>query len=78
MAGNTAEWVEDYRNDTYEGAPTDGSPWLEDGAGLGMRVTRGGSFINSSPSWERASCRYAAVPGSREPSIGFRCIRTPR
>ncbi len=76
MAGNVAEWVEDYRNDTYDGAPTDGGPWLVDGTGEGLRVVRGGAFTNSSPNWARASFRYAASPGSWEPAYGFRCVRS--
>jgi formylglycine-generating enzyme required for sulfatase activity len=27
MAGNAAEWVEDCWNESYKGAPSNGSPW---------------------------------------------------
>jgi formylglycine-generating enzyme required for sulfatase activity len=29
MAGNVWEWVEDIYHDTYKGAPTDGSAWIQ-------------------------------------------------
>src|SRR5262249_14598581 len=32
MHGNVFEWVEDHWHESYEGAPSDGSAWLENGA----------------------------------------------
>lgn len=44
-AGNVWEWVQDCWQDNYEGAPTDGSAWLEDaGCKYDQRVFRGGSW----------------------------------
>ena len=45
MHGNVREWVQDCWNDSYEGAPTDGSAWLF-GDCCSMRVFRGGSWSN--------------------------------
>ena len=42
MHGNVWEWVEDCWNDSYVGAPSDGSAW-ESGE-CGYRVLRGGSW----------------------------------
>ena len=41
--GNVLEWVEDCWNDSYKGAPADGSPFTT-GGGDG-RVLRGGSWL---------------------------------
>jgi len=40
MHGNTWEWVEDDWHDSYEGAPDDGSAWVDDPRGS-ARVVRG-------------------------------------
>ena len=42
MHGNVWEWVEDCWNDSYEGAPDDGSAWTS--GDCGRRVLRGGSW----------------------------------
>jgi formylglycine-generating enzyme required for sulfatase activity len=42
MHGNVDEWCDDVFHATYEGAPTDGSPWLEGEDKEPSRVTRGG------------------------------------
>lgn len=44
MHGNVWEWVEDCYNETYDGAPTDGSAWLS--GNCKSRVLRGGSWID--------------------------------
>jgi formylglycine-generating enzyme required for sulfatase activity len=49
MEGNVWEWVEDSWHDSYEGAPADGSAWLQGGDAT-YRVIRGGSWQrNRSP-----------------------------
>ncbi len=42
MHGNVDEWCEDVWHPNYEGAPTDGSAWLEGEDGEPFRVMRGG------------------------------------
>lgn len=44
MHGNVWEWCLDYRHDSYEGAPTDGSAWTT-GGDESRRVLRGGSWF---------------------------------
>ena len=56
MHGNVWEWVQDCWNDSYEGAPTDGSAW--DGGYCGERVVRGGDAFNS-PWYMRSAYRSA-------------------
>ncbi|MFK7997732.1 MAG: SUMF1/EgtB/PvdO family nonheme iron enzyme, partial [Granulosicoccus sp.] len=46
MHGNVWEWQEDCWHESYEGAPTQGSAWIEDGD-CGRRVLRGGSWGNN-------------------------------
>ena len=43
MHGNVWEWVEDDWHDSYEGAPDDGSAWIDKPRGSD-RVVRGGSW----------------------------------
>jgi formylglycine-generating enzyme required for sulfatase activity len=67
MHGNVAEWVEDAHHDSYEGAPADGSAWVEGGRAV-FRVVRGGS-------WERDPdlCR-SARRRRRQPALAFDII----
>ncbi len=71
-AGNVWEWVEDCWHGNYEGAPGDGSAWLEAKRGdCGERVIRGGSWFNG-PGDLRASPRNRLNADSRNFGIGFR------
>ena len=45
MHGNVWEWVEDCWNDSYVGAPGDGSAWRS--GSCSQRVIRGGSWLNT-------------------------------
>lgn len=72
MSGNVWEWVEDCWQENYNGAPTDGSAWLEAGGGdNNQRVLRGGSWKNA-PESVRASHRGWANPDYRNTTVGFR------
>jgi formylglycine-generating enzyme required for sulfatase activity len=74
MHGNVWEWVEDPWHDSYEGAPTDGSPWVKDGD-VSRRVVRGGSWFNI-PQDLRAADRFRSTTDARNNNIGFRLART--
>ena len=69
MHGNVWEWVEDCWHDNYEGAPTDGSAWMEDDCG--SVVARGGSG-DSDPQQSRSAVREGAAPSVRGNVLGFR------
>jgi len=73
MSGNLYEWTEDCWHDTYEGAPSDASPWLTgtcDG-----RILRGGSWGNY-PGNLRSSARRNDQD-VKCPYIGVRLVRAP-
>jgi formylglycine-generating enzyme required for sulfatase activity len=73
MHGNVWEWVEDRWQDNYEGAPDDGSAWVQ-GRNSG-RVVRGGAW-DYLPRYLRAAFRGRFEPGSRLNYLGFRVART--
>lgn len=71
--GNVSEWVQDCYEDSYAGAPMDGS--AVEGTNCEFRVMRGGSgdYI---PDWLRSASRdwYEAASGHYR--VGFRLVRT--
>lgn len=70
--GNVWEWVQDCWHDSYQGAPADGSAWLEaNPADCGRHVLRGGSWVDT-PVGLRASYRYKLNTYYRYYNIGFR------
>ncbi len=71
--GNVWEWAGDCWNESYSGAPTDGSVW-ESGE-CGRRVLRGGSWINYPP-FLRSAYRNPNSTGNRLNYVGFRVART--
>ena len=73
MHGNVWEWVEDCWNDSYAGAPSDGSAWRSGDCGL--RVLRGGSWYLD-PWFLRSAGRFGSSSGFRISSDGFRVART--
>jgi len=78
MHGNVWEWCEDDFHNSYDGAPTDGSAWVEpDRSKTGLRVRRGGSWINAP--WDcRSAYRGSFNADSRSNLIGFRvCCSAP-
>jgi formylglycine-generating enzyme required for sulfatase activity/TRAP-type uncharacterized transport system substrate-binding protein len=72
MAGNAAEWVEDCWNDSYRGAPTDGSAFIK--PQCQQRVLRGGSF-NNDPRYLRSATRFKYDHDVRYYANGFRVVR---
>ena len=71
MLGNVSEWTEDCWNDSYAGAPSDGSAW--EFGDCARRVLRGGSWADG-PSYLRAA--YRDISGYSNYSLGFRVART--
>jgi len=68
MHGNAWEWCEDSYHTSYEGAPKDGSSWIDNDNNY--HLLRGGSWIND-PQNCRSACRnddFNIVIGN----IGFR------
>ncbi len=73
VLGNVLEWVEDCWNDSYGGAPADGSAW--ESGDCRRRVLRGGSW-NGTPRRLRSANRFRYGTGSRGYVAGFRVVRT--
>ena len=71
--GNVWEWVADCENDSYEGAPADGSAWMS--GACKKRVLRGGSW-NYNPRIIRSAIRFGDDSGLRFIIYGFRVART--
>ncbi|MES9873318.1 MAG: SUMF1/EgtB/PvdO family nonheme iron enzyme [Candidatus Sedimenticola sp. 6PFRAG7] len=71
-AGNVMEWVEDCYHFGYEGAPTDGSAWVD--AGCRERVVKGGAFNKSGDSL-RTTRRTPHEPDTELFVLGFRVAR---
>jgi formylglycine-generating enzyme required for sulfatase activity len=74
MHGNVSEWCLDHYHDSYEGAPTDGSAWVDQNAGENKsRIRRGGSWL-----YYLRSCRCASrnsdTPLNSSYIFGFRII----
>jgi formylglycine-generating enzyme required for sulfatase activity len=77
MHGNVWEWCADHWHDNYEGAPSDGSAWLNEDKEE-KYILRGGSWFNY-PGYCRAACRNRVAPDVRDNGIGFRvCCSLPR
>jgi formylglycine-generating enzyme required for sulfatase activity len=74
MLGNVWEWCADHWHRSYEGAPVDGSAWLDAGGGAALRVIRGGSWYDAARD-VRAACRPHGEPAARNGNLGFRCAR---
>jgi formylglycine-generating enzyme required for sulfatase activity len=72
MSGNAGEWMEDTYHGHYDGIPSDGSAWIDNGA---KRVIRGGSWIYSRTD-VRAAFRSVSDPEYRYFDTGFRVVRT--
>ncbi|WP_373549152.1 formylglycine-generating enzyme family protein [Haliscomenobacter sp.] len=75
LSGNVWEWCEDQWHETYEGAPTDGSPWVDQDAGA-YRVLRGGSWYFNAH-YCRSSYRFSYRPARRDDGVGFRVLLFP-
>ena len=72
VLGNVSEWTQDCWNDSYAGAPTDGSAW--ESGDCDRRVLRGGSWFITA--WFlRSANRSRSAPDTRDMYYGFRVAR---
>jgi formylglycine-generating enzyme required for sulfatase activity/class 3 adenylate cyclase len=74
MGGSVDQWVEDCWHRTYQGAPTDGSSWVE--SDCTSHVLRSGSWRNDAR-YARPSNRDSYDTNVRYPTHGFRIALTP-
>jgi formylglycine-generating enzyme required for sulfatase activity len=68
MSGSVREWCEDNQHDSYSGAPSDGSAWVN---APPYRIYRGGGW-NSYARGCRSAGRSGDIPSRRQSFIGFR------
>lgn len=71
MHGQVWEWVEDIYHDSYDGAPDDGSPWVDNSIERPPRIVRGGSWKADPPAIRSAKRGYY-LPDQRVYNLGFR------
>lgn len=76
ITGNALEWCEDWYHSKYDGAPTDGSAWLNGGEQK-YRIIRGGSW-NSGTLGIRSATRGLLNPDGANSQFGFRVVAVPR
>jgi formylglycine-generating enzyme required for sulfatase activity len=83
MHGNVWEWCLDEWHVDYNGAPTDGSAWVEHAEGEknkeleNMRLLRGGSWHFHARSC-RSAFRISFLPDGRDYDVGFRVCCLPQ
>jgi formylglycine-generating enzyme required for sulfatase activity len=72
--GNVWEWVADCWNESYIGAPEDGTAWKEGDCGL--RVLRSASWVDARGGSLRSGHRGRIDVSMRSNNLGFRVVRT--
>lgn len=72
MHGNVCEWIEDAWHDDYNGAPADGSAWLD--PPHHARVVRSGYWWYGATAC-RTAYRAWLPPDQRDVNTGFRVVR---
>jgi formylglycine-generating enzyme required for sulfatase activity len=75
MPGNVFEWTEDCAHKNYNGAPTDGSPWIAEGV-CSSRIVRGAGWDGSGAMYLRSESRIINSAFARNYDMGFRVART--
>jgi formylglycine-generating enzyme required for sulfatase activity len=89
MHGNVYEWCEDDYHPNYEGAPSDGSAWIdaqnsnsdnmsysqENNENKSYKVIRGGSWSDNPP-YCRCAHRNYYLPRGYDYTVGFRVVRS--
>ena len=74
MGGGVDQWVEDCWHKNYQGAPSDGSPWVE--GDCVSHVIRSGSWKNDAR-YARSANRDSYDTNVRYPTHGFRVALSP-
>ena len=74
MHGNAWEWCLDVYHKNYQGAPKDGSAWLEGSSG--ERVLRGGSWLSSAFNC-RTVGRFSNAADGASVDVSFRVVTVP-
>ena len=78
MHGNVWEWCQDQWHTSYNGAPQDGSTWVDhDVKNDKQRLLRGGSWSNG-PGYCRSACRGHVLPVDAFVRVGFRVVCLPQ
>ncbi|MDB9499592.1 bifunctional serine/threonine-protein kinase/formylglycine-generating enzyme family protein [Nodularia spumigena] len=72
MHGNIWEWCQDIYNSSYQGAPIDGTPWLN-GSDNNTKLLRGGSWIPFARNCRSAN-RNRFARALRDIDVGFRVV----
>ena len=72
MHGNVWEWCQDTWHESYEGAPKDGSAWMDNDNRY--RLLRGGSWLNNPGNCRSAYRRFYHSRGNDDFNIGFRVV----
>jgi formylglycine-generating enzyme required for sulfatase activity len=75
MSGNVIEWCQDDPHNNYEGAPTDGSAWI-DNPPSNYKIIRGGSFSHNQDG-SRCIDRGLYPTNGLGSHLGFRCVKNP-
>jgi formylglycine-generating enzyme required for sulfatase activity len=73
MHGNVWEWCQDNWHDNYEGAPTDGSAWINNEEHNNKKLLRGGSWFYN-PDYCRSAYRGSNYLDDINHNIGFRVV----
>jgi formylglycine-generating enzyme required for sulfatase activity len=74
MLGNVWEWCADDWHGSYEGAPSNGTAWIDVDGGAANRVLCGGSWKDEARSVRSAS-RDQGDTTFRGDFLGFRCAK---
>ena len=75
MHGNVWEWCLDHWHENYQGAPRDGTSWVNAGDEA-LRLLRGGSWFDA-PRYGRSAVRLRRLQDIRNYNVGFRLCGFP-